>query len=46
MKGLAIINPSSGKQMVQKNAHEAINMMLSKGVAEEVHIYYTQKRLR
>ncbi|MBE7055859.1 MAG: YegS/Rv2252/BmrU family lipid kinase [Ruminococcaceae bacterium] len=44
MKGLAIINPSSGKQMVQKNALDAISMMLSKGVAKEIHLFYTQKK--
>lgn len=44
MKGLAIINPSSGKQIVQKNAHEAISIMLTKGIAEEIHIFYTRKK--
>ncbi len=44
MKGLAIINPSSGKQIIQKNALDAITLMLSKAVAQEVHIFYTQKK--
>lgn len=44
MKGLAIINPSSGKQIVQRNALDAINLMLTKGVADEIHLFYTQKK--
>ncbi len=44
MRGLAIINPSSGKQMIQKNALDAINLMLTKNVAEEIHIFYTRKK--
>lgn len=44
MKGLAIINPSSGKQVLQRNALDAINMILATGVAEEIHLFYTQKK--
>ena len=44
MKGLAIINPSSGKQVLQRSALDAINMILATGVAEEVHLFYTQKK--
>lgn len=44
MKGLAIINPSSGKQVLQRSALDAINMILATGVAEEIHLFYTQKK--
>lgn len=41
MNGLVIINPSSGKQVVQRTALETINQLLTKGIAEEIHISYT-----
>lgn len=44
MKGLAIINPSSGKQNVQRIAIDSIDRILTRGIAEEVTIYYTQKK--
>ena len=41
MKGLAIINPDSGTQTVQQDAMDSIALMLKKGVAEEIHVYFT-----
>ena len=44
MKGLAIINPSSGKQVLQRNALEALHLILEAGIVEEIHLFYTQKK--
>lgn len=44
MKGLAIINPSSGKQVLQRNALESVNKMLTTGAADEIHLFYTQRK--
>ena len=44
MKGLAIINPSSGKQSIQHAATDAIDRILQRGIAEEITIYYTHKK--
>ena len=42
MNGLVIINPSSGKQVVQRIALETVNLLLTRGIAEEIHLSYTQ----
>lgn len=44
MKGLFIINPSSGKQINQAKAIQAATELLRDGIIEEATVFYTRKK--
>lgn len=44
MKGLFIINPSSGKQINQAKAIQTMNDLLKDGIIDEASVYYTRKQ--
>ena len=44
MKGLFIINPSSGKQINQSKALQTMDNLLSDGIIDEAVVYYTRKQ--